>query len=271
MRRARIAIAGDTQSVHGSLTNAGAIAIELANGWPVDDVGIRTVANSADSWEILDQQFGDAGVTTWLSIREPRQSRGNRLPRRWSWATPSTSTSCSRHDLVIVACRNVALRRFLADLPVHTYPGVRQLALLHFDEGAVEGERIEDLTRFDVIVGSDTDYVALGRVLPRTDQRASPRPRWRARLLGPIPGPRSAGGDQRANSPACVRTRISYRGPALHAPYQRDSDSPWAGFVGAIAMGMVNRLGWDEIGRDAARQLASRTQASRTGSPARKS
>src|SRR6187551_3774307 len=118
MRRARIAIVGDTRSVHGSLTNAGAIAIE--------------VANSADSWEILDQQFGDAGVTTWLSIREPANHEGIGASVRMG--DTLNIDELFSHDLVIVACRDVALRRFLADLPVHTYPGVRQLALFHFDE-----------------------------------------------------------------------------------------------------------------------------------------
>ena len=263
MRRARIAIAGDTQSVHGSLTNAGAIAIELANGWPVD-VGIRTVANSADSWELLDQQFGDAGVTTWLSIREPASHEGIGASLRMG--DTINIDELFSHDLVIVACRDVALRRFLADLPVHTYPGVRQLALLHFEEGAIEGERLEDLTRFDVIVGSDADYVTLVGTAP-----GNQHPLTAMASAIEATNTRAAISWGRHGEFTCLRPdQDLLHVAALHAPYT-PSDSPWAGFVGAIAMGMVNRLGWDEIGRDAARQFASRTQASRTGSPTRKS
>ena len=257
MRRARIAIVGDTRSVHGSLTNAGAIAVELANGWPVD-VGIRTVANSADSWEILDQQFGDAGVTTWLSIREPANHEGIGASVRMG--DTLNIDELFSHDLVIVACRDVALRRFLADLPVHTYPGVRQLALIHFDEGAIEGERVEDLTRFDVIVGSDSDYVTVAGSAPDDEHPLT--------AMAPAivaTNTRAAISWGRHGEFTCLRPDEDLlEVAALHAPYT-PSDSPWAGFVGAIAMGMVNRLGWEEIGRDAARQYASRTQASRSG------
>ncbi len=261
MRRARIAIAGDTRLIHGSLTNAGAIALELANGWPVD-VGIRTVAHSADAWELLDQQFGEAGVTTWLTIREPANHEGIGASLRMG--DTLNIDELFSHDLVIVACRDVALRRFLADLPVHTYPGVRQLALIHFDEGGIDGERLEDLTRFDVIIGSDSDYA---QIVGGHPEAAHPLTAMAPAITAT--NTRAAISWGRHGEFTCIRPdQVLLEVAALHAPYT-PSDSPWAGFVGAVAMGMVNRLGWEEIGRDAARQFATRTQSVRSGEPPR--
>jgi len=255
MRRARIAILGDTRLVHGSLTNAGAIASELARGWPVD-VGIRTAAHSTDAWEVLDSKFGEVGVTAWLSIRTPATQEGIAASLRMG--DQINIDELFSHDLVIVASRDTALRRFLADLPVHTYPGVRLLALVHFDEGPVAGEALADLTRFDVIVGSDEDFAQIAGQ-PESDGHPLTRlqPALHATNL------RAAISWGRHGSFTCLRPgQDPLEIAALHAP-STPSDAPWAAFVGAIAVGMVDRLAWDAIGRDAARQFASRTQRSR--------
>jgi hypothetical protein len=51
--------------------------------------------------------------------------------------------------------------------------------------------------------------------------------------------------------------------PPYHAPHT-SSDAPWAAFVGAVAMGMVRRKAWPEIGREASRRFAIRAQELRS-------
>jgi len=51
--------------------------------------------------------------------------------------------------------------------------------------------------------------------------------------------------------------------PPHHAPHT-SSDAPWAAFTGAVAMGMIRRQEWEEIGREATRRFAVRAQALRS-------
>lgn len=261
MRRTQVAIVGDTDLLHSELTDAGAIALELAMGWPVD-VGFRSVANSGNAWEMLDTHFGAAGITTWLTIREAMD--GEHV------TTPGASIrngdllnidELFNHDLVIVACRDVALRRFLADLPVHTYPGVRMLSLVHFRDGVIAEERLDDLTRFDVIVGSETDF---GEIAPDSGSQ-----RYDSAVEAMQPA--IEGANVRAivswgkhGAFRCVtRDQPPLTIPPHHAPHT-GSDGPWAAFVGAVAIGVARRRGWEEIGREATRRFAIRAQALRS-------
>jgi hypothetical protein len=262
MRQPRIAIIGDTRLQHGELTDAGAIALELASGWAVD-VGIRSVADSAASWEILDEIFGSVGVTTWLSIRDHDGDPGTGPQGQASVRMGDVLNidELFKHDLVIIASRDVALRRFLADLPVHTYPGVRMLSLLHFRDGVITGERLEDLTRFDVIIGGEVDYA---RIAPGNPEDFGGNAL--AAMAPAIHGTnvRAAISWGKHGAFRCItREEPVLTLPPHHAPHT-SSDAPWAAFVGAVAMGMVNRKGWPEIGREASRRFAIRAQALRS-------
>jgi hypothetical protein len=261
MRRPRIAIVGDTQLHHGELTNAGAVAIELASGWPVD-VGFRSVAHDGESWEELDSIFGAIGITTWLTIREPGDGPANGAPSSSiKMGDQINIDELFEHDVVIVASRDVALRRFLADLPVHTYPGVRMLSLVHFREGIIAEERLEDLTRFDVIVGSELDFseIAPAGSTADTDNAL-------ANMAPAIHGTnvRAAISWGKHGAFRCIsRDAPLLTLPPHHAPHT-SSDAPWAAFVGAVAFGMAKRQGWPEIGREASRRFAIRAQALRS-------
>jgi sugar/nucleoside kinase (ribokinase family) len=167
------------------------------------------------------------------------------------------------HDLVIVATRDVALRRFLADLPVHTHPGVRMLSLIHFRDGVLETERIEDLTRFDVLVGAEVDY----RILSPAGSEA-PADNALAAFAPLIQGTnvRAAISWGKHGAFRCVtREEPVFTLPPHHAP-PTTSDAPWAAFVGAVAVGLVRRQGWPEIGREASRRFAIRAQSLRSES-----
>ncbi len=248
----RIAVIGDTHLERGLLTNGGAIACAITTGWPVE-TGFRSVAHSADAWEALDGHFGACGVTTWLMIRD-EDSPGIGASIRMGDVL--NIDELFAHDLVIVACRDVALRRFLADLPVHTYPGVRILSLIHFEEGPIEGERLEDLTRFDVIVGGERDFARISGAA--TNEDAHP-------LVAMHPvihatNVRAAISWGRAGEFACIGpTQPLLTVPAI-ATSEAQSPLAWAAFVGAIAMGMIERQSWEETGRAAVRQFALHSQ-----------
>jgi hypothetical protein len=261
MTRPRIAIIGDTQLLHGELTNAGAIAIELATGWPVD-IGFRSVAADASAWETLDSLFGAAGVTTWLNTRDEHANAPDAIVEAAiRMGDRLNIDELFTHDLVIVASRDSALRRFLADLPVHTHPGVRVLSLVHFREGTIVSEKLDDLTRFDVIVGGEADFGAIAP--PATAKEFDSAIESMAPVI--------AGANVRAvvswgkhGAFRCLtKEHPLVTIPPHHAPHS-GSDAPWAAFVGAVAMGMVRRQDWDETGREATRRFAIRSQALRS-------
>lgn len=261
MRHSRIAIIGDTELRHGELTNAGAIAMELAAGWTAD-VGIRSVAANARSWEELDSRFGIAGITTWMNIRDPKdQDPESPVAADVRMGDMLNIDELFGHELVIVASRDAALRRFLADLPVHTFPGVRMMSMVHFREGIIAEEKLDDLTRFDVIVGGEPDFASI----------APPSPAAESESAITAMKPAIEGTNVRAvvswgkhGAFRCLTREHSLLTlPPHHAPHT-SSDAPWAAFTGAVAIGLIRRQEWEEIGREATRRFAVRAQALRS-------
>jgi len=261
MRHPRIAIIGDTQLRHGELTDAGAIATELATGWAVD-VGFRSVAANAPSWEELDSLFGTVGITTWLSVRESNdQTPDSTVEAAVRMGDMLNIDELFSHDLVIVASRDAALRRFLSDLPVHTFPGVRILSLVHFREGVIADEKLDDLTRFDVIIGGEPDFA---RIAP---QASGGQCESTIEAMKPViegTNVRAVVSWGKHGAFRCLTREHSLLTlPPHHAPHT-SSDAPWAAFTGAVAMGMIRRQEWEEIGREATRRFAVRAQALRS-------
>lgn len=261
MRNPRIAIIGDTVLQHGELTDAGSIAIELASGWRTD-VGFRSIAAHNDAWESLDSMFGAKGITTWLGIRNNGDSDpGAPHSAEIRMGDMLNIDELFSHDLVIVASRDAALRRFLADLPVHTYPGVRMLSVIHFRDGVIASEQMEDLTRFDVIIGGEADFAAL---MPAEDD--SPFETAIESMAPVIHGTnvRAVVSWGKHGAFRCItRDEPLLTLPPHHAPHT-SSDAPWAAFVGAVAMGLARRQPWEAIGREATRRFAIRSQELRS-------
>lgn len=259
MRRPRIAIIGDTQLEYGELSDAGAIALELASHWPVD-VGIRTVANSAATWEALDEQFGSVGVTSWMSIRQPEASDDSPTEATIKMGDTLNIDELFAHDLVVIATRDIALRRFLADLPVHTYPGVRIMSLIALHDGPVLNESLADLSRFDVVIGSDAsfaDMVPVGGEVGSSGVEALAPLLHGTNVRAAISWGKHGAFRCVANGESAVTI------PPHHAPHT-SSDAPWATFVSAVAYGLVIRQGWEDIGREATRRFAIRAQGLRS-------
>jgi hypothetical protein len=259
MKRSRIAVIGDTALVHGELTDGGAIASELALLGHVD-VGFRSVATSRRAWEHLETHFGRIGVTTWLTIRN-LDTASDDVPIRADlrMGDPIDIAEVFDHDVVVLASRDVRLRRFLSDLPVHTRPDVRMLALLHFEDGVPPGERVEDLLRFDAIAGSDADVEAWGRTsdLPvDTGDAAAVIRLLHGRMHGTNLRALMSWGEYGAATLAePLREIVTF--PASHAPRTR-SAAPWAAFVATLAFGMAQHQPCPEIAQHASQAFARR-------------
>src|SRR5688500_2729448 len=101
MRNARIAVIGDTRIENDELTDAGAIALELARGWQGRiDIGFRSVASDGDAWEAIDARFGAAGVTTWLTIRDVQDQGAGQPAALVRMGDPLNIDELFSHDLV---------------------------------------------------------------------------------------------------------------------------------------------------------------------------
>lgn len=259
MKRIRIAVIGDTALIDRELTDAGAIAVELARSGQVD-VGFRSVATDTHALVEIESRLGALGVNTWMTARDRPDAPGDRPVRAdLRMGDPIDIGEIFGHNVVVLASRDARLRRFLSDLPVHTRPDVRILALLHFEDGVPLGERVEDLLRFDTISGSARDFESWGHAsdLPAgSGDGPSVIQRLHARMHG-------------ANS----RAIISWAGDgsvtlaeplediitvaADDAPIVSDRGTPWAAFVATIAVGMARRQPYPELARLAAAAFIS--------------
>lgn len=257
MTKPRIAVIGDTRLEYGELTDAGAIAVELASGWPVD-VGVRTIAHSSEAWELLDDAFGHVGITSWMSVREQPAAAFQANGASIRMGDTLNIDELFSHDLVILATPDQKLRRFLADLPVHTWPGVRIMCLLHLHDGPVLTDDLLDLTRFDSVIGSDDSFALIANAAESQDSGlADFAPHMRgSNLRAAVSWGKH--GAFRCLTPDDQVVTI----PPHHAP-GTSSDAPWAAFVASVAMGMTERKSWDAIGREATRRFAIRSQERR--------
>lgn len=64
-------------------------------------------------------------------------------------------------DLVLLDVDDSRLRRFLVDLPVHTYPAARLLGTLNYVDNASDAELWDDLLRCDLLVGNERDLMEI--------------------------------------------------------------------------------------------------------------
>lgn len=255
---------GDTALIDGELSDGGAIATGLAR---LDraDVGFRSVATDRTSRKQLESRFNPTGITTWLTVRDQGAHQAH-CPVRADlrMGDPIDIAGIFDHDVVVLACRDVRLRRFLADLPVHTRPDVRILSLLHFENGVPADERVEDVLRFDTIVGSEIDFQrwsALTDPPITSDCDATVISHLHGRMYGTnVRALLCWGKDGSATLAEPLEDIISF--PAGHAPQTPATDS-WAAFVAVVALGMAERQPYPQIARRAAAAFAGHAQGPR--------
>jgi ribokinase len=64
-------------------------------------------------------------------------------------------------DMTVIDLPDLPLRRFLTDLPAHTYPKARLLGTLSYLAGAADRDKVEIALRHDVLVGNEREYQTL--------------------------------------------------------------------------------------------------------------
>lgn len=256
MKRPRIAIIGDTWLRGGEWTNAAVIAIEASGRWKAD-VGLRSVASSTKAERLLRTRLESAGVATWLTVRNDiHDSEASTVRADVRMGDPLHIPHLFDHDVIILACRDVRLRRFLADLPVHTRPDVRIVACLNVEGVPMIGEQLEDLLRFDTLIGSEQDFQELNRSLGGES---------RPHVLGPV-HQRMHGSNLRAAIAWNARGLFSLAEPhrpilsiASKATSYEPVPASWPAIVAAVAVGIARRDPWHEIGRAASNATARRS------------
>lgn len=253
VKKPRIAIIGDTEFQAGKWTDAVAIAIETAIGWDAE-VGLRTVAADIGSARLLRRRLQPAGVTSWLTVRNGPDDPGrSAMHADVRMGDPLRIPELFDHDVIVLASRDSRLRRFLADLPVHTRPDVRIIACLHFERGPILGERLEDLLRFDTLVASEDDFHRLNRSVSNEPP---------LHVLSAVQQ-RMVGSNLRAAIAWNERGSFSLAEPLrsiLSVASAATSPAPdlasWPAFVGAVAVGVARRDSWADIGRSATQAYA---------------
>ena len=252
----RIAIIGDTERRAGTWTDAAAIAIAAAVQATVQ-VSLRSVAVDQDTASQLRAALESAGVTPWVSVREsPPEQRSRQLLADVRMGDPLQIPALFDHDIIVLACRDARLRRFLADLPVHTRPDVRIVACLDLDHGPIAGERLEDLLRFDTLIGSDHSFAKLsdsGLGTPASHPLASIQRHMHGSNLRAAISWSDTGTFSLAERDGNILS-IPPPVPATPPPAALSESlvpARWPAFVGATAIGIASREPWDETGRRA--------------------
>lgn len=257
MKTPRIAIIGDTELRSGRWTDSGAIAIGIAASGDVE-IGLRTVAADDRTAGQLRSTLESAGVVPWVSVRgEPRDPQSGVPRAEVRMGDPLQIPSMFDRDVVVLACRDARLRRFLADLPVHTRPDVRIIACLALDRGPVNGERLEDLLRFDTLIGGEKDFQRLSGS-PAEASGGHPLTSIQRRMRGSNLRAVIAWGAEGAFSVAERDGDILSIPPVMAARDvlpaglpERSVSAGWPAFVGAVAIGIANREPWPTIGHRA--------------------
>lgn len=251
MNTPRIAIIGDTDCRAHIWTDAAAIATETAAQSDAE-IGLRTVARDEPTAAQLRSVLEHAGVSPWVTVRDEHGDRDS-SPRRAEirMGDPLQIPLLFDHDVIVLACHDTRLRRFLADLPVHTRPDVRIVACLELDRGPVTGELLDDLLRFDTLIGSEKRCRMLSGAAG-DDPAEHPLASIQRRMSGSNLRAAIAWSDAGAFSVAEREGDIISIPPLSPTPPSpREGPSRWPAFVGAVAIGIARRERWDEIGRRA--------------------
>lgn len=250
MKLPRIAVIGDTDCRAGAWTDAAAIAIETTALEDVE-IGLRSVAIDERSARQLRAALEAASVTPWVSVRDQPLDpalAGSGADVRMG--DPLQIPTLFDHDVIVLACRDARLRRFLADLPVHTRPDVRIIACLDLDSGPLTGERLDDLLRFDIVIGGEGSF----RTLTGSENGSGGHPvePLQRRMSGSNLRAAIAWSDGGSFSVAEREGDIISIPPLFPSPPPPSEGPPrWPAFVGAVAIGIARRERWDEVGRRA--------------------
>ena len=143
-------------------------------------------------------------------------------------------------DIAVIDTDDLPLRRFLTDLPAHTFPHARLLGPLTFLSEADAPDKVEIVLRHDVVVGNEREF----RELSGLDDSDAALDWVRNRLLGStcrlLVMTRGENG-----SVAATRDGVT-RAPA-YSVTAVDTTGAGDAFAGALAYGLAIRLPVDQL------------------------
>jgi sugar/nucleoside kinase (ribokinase family) len=141
------------------------------------------------------------------------------------------------HDAMILDTYDQPLRRFISDLPAHTDGAVRMIGTIaHLDTAGLTNDELEIALRFDVLIGTTSQYHALTGQESPTEALADlfdlmPGAHLRAAIAITSTGLEIVTREERLLRP--IRDAV----PDLLVPQ----------VVAAVAWGFANHLDWDAI------------------------
>lgn len=147
-----------------------------------------------------------------------------------------------RHDVVVLDVADAPLRRFLLDLPAHTVPGTRLLGTLTYLAAPSLPDGLDLLLRHDVVVGSESDLLAVTGTWTLIDAAAALRFRMPGSTLRAAVVTRGAAGSR------VVTAEEGWQVPAFAVPVV-DPTGAGDAFAAGVAYGMALRWEWPEVAR----------------------
>lgn len=174
--------------------------------------------------------------TTVITSREPAN-------RTLFWQQGAIPRMGDRVDIDRLFTRNLvmldsvdpALRRFLIDLPVHTYPDVKILVPMTYVVDYPGRDELDSVVRCDALVGSEQELLALTRCDSLDEAIRSMQDRMRISNL------RSVAITQGTNGALAFDERQIYSISALEIDAV-DTTGAGDAFAGAFAVGLATRL-----------------------------
>jgi sugar/nucleoside kinase (ribokinase family) len=126
------------------------------------------------------------------------------------------------------------LRRFLIDLPVHTYPGVRMLVPMTYVVGFPSRDELATVLRCDALVGSEAELLEL----TGTDSLAAAIPAMQERMR--VSNLRCAAVTRGAAGAVAFDADVIYTVPAINVEVV-DTTGAGDAFAGAFAVALAGR------------------------------
>lgn len=165
-------VASASEQPGGTSANAAATAatlgacVELISAVGADDAGSRLISaltsTGVDCSQVRVDSVTPTDQTTVISSRVPLDRtifwREGAIPRRGDRIDINRLFT---RDLVLLDSVDPLLRRFLIDLPVHTYPNVKILVPMTYAVDFPGADELESIARCDALVGSAQELIQL--------------------------------------------------------------------------------------------------------------
>jgi sugar/nucleoside kinase (ribokinase family) len=263
----------EVSALGGPTTNS-AVALSKLGA----DVGLAAAVGDDERGHLVRQALEAAGIDTdWLMVKpgqittlttvivsgEPLDrtifvERGAQLAQHDQLDIPGLLGG----DVLVLDILDVALRRFLLDLPAHTVPTCRLLGPLNYLADEDLPDALDLALRHDVIISNERDALTLTGTWTLADTLTALQSQMRGQTL------RAAFITRAADGSLYVTENERRRVPAFQVDVV-DPTGAGDAFVAGVAWGMAQRWPWVEIARlaNAVGALACRSLGAQSSLP----